>query len=64
MLMNEPDFEDPAIDIEALLGDIDRLRKTLVKAAPELAINHHNYVRVSAIEQLMAKVMVYVKSMK
>jgi hypothetical protein len=64
MLMNEPDFEDPAIDMEALLGDIDRLRETLVKAAPQLRDNHHNYVRVSAIEQLMAKVMVYVKSMK
>jgi hypothetical protein len=64
MLMNEPDFEDPAIDMDALLGDIDRLRETLVSAAPELANNHHNYVRVSAIEQLMTKVMVYVKSMK
>jgi hypothetical protein len=64
MLMNYPDFEDPAIDMDALLGDIDRLRDTLVKAGPELANNHHNYVRVSAIEQLMAKVMVYVKGMK
>ena len=64
MLMNDPDFEDPAIDMDALLGDIDHLRETLVKAAPQLPNNHHNYVRVSAIEQLMAKVMVYVKSMK
>jgi hypothetical protein len=64
MLMNYQDFEDPAIDMDALLGDIDRLRETLARAAPELASNHHNYVRVSAIEQLMGKVMVYVKSMK
>jgi hypothetical protein len=64
MLMNDPYFEDPAIDMDALLGNIDLLRDTLAKAAPDLANHHHNYVRVSAIEQLMAKVMVYVKSMK
>ena len=64
MLMNDQDFEDPAIDMDTLLGDIDRLRETLVRAAPELASNHHNYVRVSAIEQLIGKVMVYVKGMK
>jgi hypothetical protein len=64
MLMNDPDFEDPGIDMDALLGNIDHLRETLVKAAPELASNHHNYVRVSAIEQLVTKAMGYVKSMK
>ncbi len=64
MLMNYPDFEDPAIDMDALLGNVDLLRETLAKAAPELATNHHNYVRVSAIEQLITKAMNYVKSMK
>lgn len=62
--MNATDFEDPVIDMDALLGNIDRLRETLAQAAPELASNHHNYVRVSAIEQLITKAMGYVKSMK
>jgi hypothetical protein len=64
MLMSYPDFEDPAIDMDTLLGNVDLLRETLSKAVPGLAENHHNYVRVSAIEQLIAKAMGYVKSMK
>jgi hypothetical protein len=64
MMMNYPDLDDPEIDMDALLGNIDLLRETLAKAAPGLASNHHNYVRVSAIEQLVTKAMGYVKSMK
>jgi hypothetical protein len=64
MLMSHPDFEDPPIDMNALLGNIDLMGETLAKAAPGLPANHHNYVRVSAVEQLVAKAMGYVKSMK
>lgn len=64
MLMDYSDLEDPEIDMSVLLGNIDHMRDALVKASPGLASNHHNYVRVSAIEQLITKAMGYVKSMK
>lgn len=63
-IVSYEDCEDPAIDVDALLKDVDFLRETLVRVAPELATNHHNYVRVSAIEQLVGKAMSYVNTMK
>lgn len=63
-MMNDPEIADPEIDIVGLLGNIDRIRETIVKATPELSSNHHNYVRVSAIESLVEKALNYANTMK
>jgi hypothetical protein len=62
--MNDPEIADPEIDVVKLLGDIDLIRETIARAAPELSSNHHNYVRVSAIESLIEKALNYANSMK
>lgn len=64
MMMSDQDIGDPEIDVQALLGDIDLIRDTVAAAAPGLGQNHHNYVRVSAIEDLVGKALKYVRSMK
>ena len=63
-MMSDQEIADPEIDIATLLGNIDRIRDTIARAAPELLSNHHNYVRVSAIEGLVEKALNYAKSMK
>lgn len=63
-MMSDQEIADPEIDIANLLGNIDRIRETIVKATPELRSNHHNYVRVSAIEGLVEKALNYANSMK
>lgn len=63
-MMYDQELSDPEIDIQALLGNIDYMREVIVKAAPDLQANHHNYVRVSAIEQLITKALGYVRTMK
>jgi hypothetical protein len=62
--MSDMEIADPEIDVGTLLGNIDRIRETIVNAAPDLQSNHHNYVRVSAIEGLVEKALNYAKSMK
>ena len=62
--MSDQEFADPGIDVPALLGNIDRIRETIARAAPELRTNHHNYVRVSAIEGLIEKALKYADSMR
>jgi len=63
-VMSDLEPADEPIDIEALLGSIDQLRSAIVRAAPGLQENHHNYVRVSAIEPLIARAIGYARSMK
>ncbi|MGA9141574.1 MAG: hypothetical protein WBZ29_15225 [Methanocella sp.] len=62
--MSDQEIADPEIDVGTLLGNIERIRETIVNAAPGLQSNHHNYVRVSAIEGLVEKAINYAKSMK
>lgn len=54
---------DQEIDVQALLDNIDRIRATIVKAAPGLRDNHHNFVRVSVIEELVGQALGYAKKM-
>ena len=62
MIDQEP--ADEPIDVEALLGSIDEMRAAIVRAAPGLRENHHNYVRVSAIEPLIDRAIGYARSME
>lgn len=62
--MSDQEIADPEIDVATLLDNIDRIRATIAEAAPGLRRNHHNYVRVSAIETLVEKALNYASSMK
>lgn len=57
-------MKDPEIDVPAILSNIDRIREILVKAEPDLNVNHHNLVRVSVIEELISQALGYANTMR
>ena len=56
-------MEEDEIDVRALLSDIDYIRTVIARAEADLRNNHHNWVRVSAIEQLVEKAKGYAAAM-
>lgn len=57
-------MNDPEIDVQALIDNIEKIRDILLKAGPGLPGNHHNLVRVSVIDELITQALSYADSMK
>ncbi len=57
-------MNDPEIDVQALIDNLEKIRGIIVRAGPGLRSNHHNLVRVSVIDELITQALSYADSMK